>query len=134
MPKRPPIDPAGFVELVAGAYPDLRAELEEDDGLECVQTRRFCEHTQAAIDRGDIGAVATCFDIADRVIAHGDDSMLNAIHVAYLEDLDFRGPHGKRAFGKLSPALRTGWIDINEYMEALLKGGAVEWTWKGPPK
>ena len=129
MPRRPPIDPAGFVQLVAAAFPDLRAELDEDDGLECVQTGTFCEHTQAAIDRGDMGAVDTCFGIADRVIADGDDSMLNAIHVSFLEHLDFRGPHGKRAFGKLTPALRAGWIDINEYMEALLNG---EWTRKGP--
>ena len=116
VPGRPPIDPAGFVELVAAAYPDLRAELEEDAGLECVQTGTFCDHTQAAIDRGDMGVVATCFGIADRVIANGDDSMVNAIHVAFLEHLDFRGPHGKPAFEMLSPALREGWIDINQYM------------------
>jgi len=132
MPARPPIDPAGFVQLVAGAFPDLRAELDEDDGLECVQTRTFCERTQAAIDRGDIGVLGTCFAIADRVIADGDESMLNAIHVAFLEELDFRGPHGKRAFGRLTPALRKGWTDINEYNEALLKGSEIEWTWKGP--
>lgn len=133
MPARPPIDPAGFVQLVAAAFPDLRAELDEDNGLECVQTGTFCEHTQAAIDRGDIGVLGTCFAIADRVIADGDESMLNAIHVAFLEELDFRGPHGKRAFGRLTPALRKGWTDINEYNDALLKGSEIEWTWKGPP-
>ena len=65
MPRRPPIDPAGFVQLVAAAFPDLRAELDEDDGLEYVRTGTFCEHTQAAIDRGDMGVVDTCFGIAD---------------------------------------------------------------------
>ena len=130
MPTRPPIDPAGFVQLVASAYPDLGAELDEDDGLETVQMGTFCEHTQAAIDRGDIGVVVTCFDIADRVIADGDDAMKNAIHVSFLEDLDFRGSHGSEAFKKLTPALRKGWIDINEYMETLLEG---DWTWKRPP-
>ena len=134
MPRRPSIDPAGFVQLVAAAFPDLRGELAEDDGLEHVQMWTFCEHTQAAIDRGDMGVVDTCFGIADRVIADGDDSMSNAIHVSFLEELDFRGPHGKRAFGKLTPALRKGWIDINEYMEELLKGSKEEWTRMGPPK
>ena len=129
MPRRPPIDPAGFVQLVASSYPDLGAELDEDDGLEMVQMRIFCDHTQAAIDRGDIGVVVTCFDIADRVIADGDDAMKNAIHVAFLEDLDFRGPHGKKAFTKLTPALQKGWRDINEYNDTL--GGA---TWMGPPE
>jgi hypothetical protein len=128
MSTRPPIDPAGFVQLVASAYPDLRAELDENDGLETVQMRTFCEHTQAAIDRGDIGVVVTCFDIADRLIADGDDAMKNAVHVSFLEDLDFRGSHGSEAFKKLTPALRKGWIDINEYMET-----HGEWTWKRPP-
>ena len=58
MPTTPPIDAAGFVQLVAAAYPDLRADLEEDDGLETVQMGTFCEHTQAAIDRGDVGPSA----------------------------------------------------------------------------
>ena len=81
-----------------------------------------------------MGVVDTCFAIADRVIADGDDEMLNAIHVSFLEDLDFRGPHGKRAFGKLTPALRKGWININEYNEALLKSSEAEWARKEPPK
>lgn len=130
MPAGPPIDPAGFVQLVVSAYPDLAAELDELDGLETVQMRIFCDRTQAAIDHGDLRAVVTCFGIADRVIASGDDSMRNAIHVAFLEELDFRGSHGKDAFAKLTPALRKGWTDINEYMDARLEG---EWTWKGPP-
>ena len=129
MPTRPPIDAAGLVQLVASAYPDLGAELDEDEGLETVQMRTFCEHTQTAIDRGDIGVVVNCFDIADRVVAEGDDAMKNAIHVAFLEELDFRGSHGSEAFTKLTPALQKGWRDINEYMETLLDG---EWTWKGP--
>jgi hypothetical protein len=133
VPKRPAIDPAGFVQLVVAAYPELGSGLAEDDGLETVQVGTFCEHTQAAIDRGDIDVVVTCFDIADRVVADGDDSMSNAIRVAFLEHLDFRGPHGKRAFEQLTPALRNGWNAINEYMEALLKGSEHEWTWKGPP-
>ena len=128
---REPIDPSSFVQLVSSVYPDLRAELDEDDGLECAQMRTFCDHTQAAIDRGDMATVVTCFGIADRVIGEGDDSMQNAIHVSYLEHLDFRGTHGRQAFGNLTPRLRTGWQDINEYMEALLKG---DWTWKEPPK
>jgi hypothetical protein len=129
MPARSPLDPAGFVQLVVSAYPELAEELDELDGLETVQMRTFCEHTQAAIDRGDIATVVTCFRIADRVIADGDGSMQNAIHVSFLEELDFRRPRGKDAFTKLTPALRKGWTDINEYMDALLEG---RWTWKGP--
>ena len=128
---RESIDAAGFVQLVASAYPDLRAELDEDNGLEHVQMHTFCDHTQAAIDCGDMASVVTCFGIADRVIADGDDSMQNAIHVSFLEHLDFRGTHGRQAFGNLTQRLRTGWQDINEYMDALLKG---DWTWKEPPK
>jgi hypothetical protein len=129
MPTRFPVDPARFVHLVASAFPELGADLADVDGLETVQTRIFCDHTQAAIDRGDIGVVVTCFDIADRVIVDGDDPMKNAIHVSFLEDLDFRGSHGSEAFRKLTPALREGWSDINAYMDTLLDG---EWTWKGP--
>jgi len=66
---------------------------------------------------------------AEGVVAEGDDAMKNAIHVAFLEELDFRGSHGSEAFTKLTPALKKGWRDINEYMETLLDG---EWTWKGP--
>ena len=82
----------------------------------------FCSHTQAAIDRGDIAVVVTCFEIADRVIVYGDDAMNNAIHVSFLEHLNFRGSHGGEAFAELTPALREGWTDINKYMEALLQG------------
>ena len=128
---REPIDPAGFVQLVSSFYPHLGAELDEDDGLEHLQVHTFCDPTQTAIDRGDMATVDTCFAIADRVIADGDDSMKNAIHVSFLEHLDFRGTHGRQAFGKLTPRLRTGWREINEYMDALLEGN---WTWKEPSK
>ena len=115
---------------MASAYPDLRAELDEDDGLEHLQMHTFCDHTQAAIDRGDIPSAVTCFGIADRVIADGDDSMQNAIHVSFLEHLDFAERMAARR-SETSPQDSERAQDINEYMDALLKGS---WTWKEPPK
>ena len=69
--------------------------------------RTFCGHAQAAIERGDMAMVDTCFGIADRVIADGDDSMQNAIHVAFLEHLDFAERMDARR-SESSPQLPNG--------------------------
>ena len=69
--------------------------------------------------------------IACQILEHGDDSLKNAIHVAFLEHLDFRGTYGNKAFSLMPTNLRDAWKDINQYMEALLQG---DWEWKGPNK
>jgi hypothetical protein len=123
------INSTKFIEYVIEKFPELKTDLAEDAGFDTLQVSTFCDYTQKAIDRGDLDSVENCFDIAHRVLKDGDDSMKNAIHVSFLEHLDFRGRYGGKAFSLMSADLAQSWTDINQYMESLLQG---RWEWKKP--
>jgi hypothetical protein len=46
----------------------------------------------------------------------------NAIHVSFLEHLDFIGPRGAQAWKLMTPRLQSAWKDIITYNEKLLGG------------
>ena len=123
------IDAKGFFELITSEYPDLREALEEDGGLVTMQISTFHNHVQQAIDQGNFKVLDKSYKIACQILEHGDDGLKNAIHVSFLEHLDFRGPYGTKAFSLMPTNLVNAWKDINQYMEALLQG---DWIWKGP--
>ena len=125
------IDPSAFAATLITHFPELKPNLQLSEGLLYCQMSDFRAYTRQAIDRGDFETISRCFAFADLVRARADDEVYNAVHVSYLEDLDFRGTNGQRAMALLTPGLREGWESINSYMEELLKG---RWLRKTAPK
>jgi hypothetical protein len=112
-----------FVEQLDAEFPELREDLKEYEGLLHVQMASFSRITQAAINSGDFEALRQQFIFADRFYHDAAPDLHNAFYVSYLEHLDFRGKHGRRAQSLMSPALRKGWQDIMDYLDELSRKG-----------
>jgi hypothetical protein len=101
--------------------PQLRDELEcwEDD-LPHLQMAEFLNFTQEAIEAHSTDVVRKSFEIATNALKNGDDALLNAIYVSFLEQLDFRSDAGKEALLLMPAELKKGRYDILDYDEKLL--------------
>jgi len=110
-----------FRILVAHEFPQLRDELEYwEDDLPHVQMGEFLDFTQKAIEARSFDMVRKSFEIATTALKSGDDTLLNAIYVAFLEHLDFRSDAGKEAFLLMPAELKKGRYEILDYDEKLL--------------
>jgi hypothetical protein len=110
-----------FRILVAHEFPQLRDELEYwEDDLPHVQMGEFLDFTQKAIEERLFDVVRRSFEIATIALKSGDDRLLNAIYVAFLEHLDFRSDAGKEAFLLMPAELKKGRYEILDYDEKLL--------------
>ena len=110
-----------FRILVAPEFPQLRDELEYwEDDLPHVQMGEFLDFTQKAIEERLFDVVRRSFEIATIALKSGDDRLLNAIYVAFLEHLDFRSDAGKEAFLLMPAELKKGRYEILDYDEKLL--------------
>ena len=110
-----------FRILVAHEFPQLRDELEYwEDDLPHVQVGEFLDFTQKAIETRSFDVVRKSFEIATTALKSGDDTLLNAIYVSFLEHLDFRSDAGKEAFLLIPAELKRGRYEILDYDEKLL--------------
>ena len=107
--------------LVAREFPQLREELEcwEDD-LWHLQMGEFLNFTQEAIEARSFDVVRKSFEIATTALKNGDAPLLNAIYVAFLEQLDFRSDAGKEAMLLMPAELKKGRYAVLDYDEELL--------------
>jgi len=119
--KGQPMDTVEFRCLVTREFPQLREELEYwEDDLPHLQMGEFLNFTQEAIEARSFDVVRKSFDIATTALENGDDALLNAIYVSFLEQLDFRSDAGKEALLLMPAELRKGRYDILDYDEKLL--------------
>ena len=107
--------------LVTREFPQLREELEYwEDDLWHLQMGEFLNFTQEAIEARSFDVVRRSFEIATNALSNGDAALLNAIHVAFLEKLDFRSDAGKEALLLMPAELKRGRDAILDYDEKLL--------------
>ena len=64
--------------------------------------------------------VRKSFEIATSALKGGDDPLLNAICVSFLERLDFRSDAGREALLLMPAKLKRGRYEILDYDEKLL--------------
>ena len=107
--------------LVTREFPQLREELEYwEDDLWHLQMGEFLNFTQEAIEARLFDVVRRSFEIATNALSNGDAALLNAIHVSFLEKLDFRSDAGKEALLLMPAELKKGRYAILDYDEKLL--------------
>jgi hypothetical protein len=115
------MDTVGFRNLVAGAFPQFREELDYwEDDLPHLQMAEFLNFTQEAIEARSFDVVRKSFEIATTALKSGDGALLNAIYVSFLEHLDFRSDAGKEALLLMPAELKKGRYDVLDYDERLL--------------
>ena len=110
---------ASFCELALNAFPSLREDFEEWDGLIHLQIAELADFTQRAIKDGSFETVSKCFQIATVALLEGNKALRNAICVSYLEHLDFRSEAGKQAKKLMPDVLNQRRNDLLDYNEQL---------------
>jgi hypothetical protein len=119
---RPMIDSAHLVETLELAFPGIRAELHDEtwDGLLHLQVAVFARYTQEQIDAHDVTELRRCFELARQFMLHGDPAVDNAMHVSYLEHLNFSDQRTERAWAlkEMPEPLSSGYKLLNSYRGA----------------
>jgi hypothetical protein len=119
-PVAPKIDERRFVALLTARFPEVAAQITDvSAGLVHLEMAELRRATNAAIAAGDLQTVRAHFEFVDELLRAADADVENAVIVSYLEDLDFRGPHGDAARKLLRPRLRTELDAQNAYLEQL---------------
>jgi hypothetical protein len=113
------IDGQKFVELLLMKFPELRAEIQESQGLEHLQMMEFMLFTLRACKRADWATVETCLRLVDELLRLGDSKIKNAVYVSYLESLPRKGEVHDRLRKMMTSNLRTGWGEILAYLSKL---------------
>jgi hypothetical protein len=122
------IDHSRFVALLGQRFPRIAEAIADcATGLLHPEMATFGRATIGAIREGDLETVKAHFAFADELYRDGDDAVVNAVNVSYLELVDFEGRKAKgiRARQLLSPRLQQAVRDLEEYWDALRRSGKV---------
>ena len=79
--------------------------------------------TQEAKGDGGWEKYDRCIRLADELFGRATSDLENALNVSYLEHLDFDGPRGPKAWERLTPRLKVGWKEMQQYLEDLAAKG-----------
>jgi hypothetical protein len=112
---------AQFIAQLLTEFPELRDEIESDEGLLHMQMGSFSRTTQEAITAGDFETLRRQFSLANSFFREGTPDLQNAFYVSYLEHLDFDGANGQRAKALMPMELHKGWQEIMEYWDELFR-------------
>ena len=112
-----------FRNAALEAFPALREDFEEYEGLIHVQMGAFARLTQQAIDSEDTSTMDHCFSLAHRFFHDADPELKNAFYVSYLEHLNLDGKRGQAAYKRMSSLLQAGYREINQYLDKLFVEG-----------
>ena len=111
------ISHAEFRSTLIETFPEMEADVRDEDGLLHLEMSVFSRFTQNAIDTSDVQLLDRYFEFADNLFRNADDAVKNAVYVSYLEHLNCTDGKSKRAWAlkRMSPTLLAGFNDINEY-------------------
>jgi hypothetical protein len=112
--------PQEFVAAAVEELPEAKEDVESFDGLPYVQIGCLAAIAQRAKGDGNWTKYQQVLNLVDRFLPTADGELSNAIHVSFLEHLDFIGPRGVHAWRLMSPRLQSAWRDIITYNEQLL--------------
>ena len=109
-----------FIAAALEELPEARKEAEDFEGSPYMQVNVLAGIAQREKGAGDWKKYQQVLDLVDRFLPRADGQLHNAIHVSFLEHIDFIGPRGAKAWQLMSPRLRSAWKDIITYNEQLL--------------
>jgi len=107
---------ANVGSVIAGAIPELRADIEEDEGLvHLIFMELFC-WTESAAQGEKSDEVSKAIRLVDSIFRDCDADVKNALTVSFLENVDPENSVGQRIFDALTPELRSQWHELDGYM------------------
>ena len=112
--------PLEFVAAAVEELPQAREDVESFDGLPYIQIGCLAEIAQRAKGDGNWTKYQQVLNLVDRFLPEADDDLRNALHVSFLEHLDFIGPRGGQAWKLMTPRLQSAWKDIITHNDKLL--------------
>ena len=112
--------PQEFVTAAVAELPEAREDVDWFDGLPYAQIGCLAEIAQRAKGDNNWTKYKQVLNLVDRFMPEADDELRNALHVSFLEHLDFIGPRGAQAWKLMTPRLQSAWKDIITYNEKLL--------------
>jgi len=112
-----------FLTELKTAFPQLRSDLNQEQGLLHLETDVFMRFVQTLIDSGDKDTLAVALQIADKFLRNGDAKVVNALTVSFLEHLNFVDGKAPRrwAWECMPAALKEQYQAIKEYDEGLMR-------------
>jgi len=105
------------VAEIKKTFPELRDAMNEQGSLYYNSIGVFATFTQEQINSGNREKLKECFALARNFFMNGDDDLVNAIYVSYLEHLNFddtKRNHRSYAIAMMPPALYQGYLDIKK--------------------
>lgn len=112
--------PQEFIAAAIEELPEARDDVESLHGLSYLQIRVFADIAQRAKGESNWAKYQHVLNLVDRFLPIADADLSNALHVSFLEHLDFIGPRGAKAWTLMTPRLQSAWRDIITYNEKLL--------------
>jgi hypothetical protein len=111
---------AKFVQLVLAEFPQLHEELAEAEGLLHLEMGALSRFAQKAIEHNDSYTLTRCYELLAGIMKTAPSEVENAIHVSFLENLNFESsPYGGEARSLLPPVLRKALDEVNEHWERI---------------
>ena len=110
-----------FLKELKTTFPQLRSDLNHEDGLLHSETDVFLRFVQTLIDAGDKDTLVTALQIADKFLRHGNGKLVNALTVSFLEHLNFEDGKVPRrwAWECMTDALKEQYRAVMEYNDEL---------------
>jgi hypothetical protein len=105
---------------IAGAIPELRPSVEENEDLHHVTFGDLYRWTEESGRGGRIEDLERAVRLVDTLFANGDSYVRNAVTVSFLEYIDPADSVGRQIFDFLTPSLQKEWQELDEYMQQLV--------------
>lgn len=123
IPLRCYVDELEFSRLLLKHFPELSAAISNDAGLLHSQMAHLERLANQSIRGGDWKRLGTIYEFIGDLARHRsevDPDVINAIHVSFLEGLNFNDKrNGARAQSLLPPILRTMWQRQTDHNNAI---------------
>lgn len=83
------LDRSALLKELKSAFPELKDEINAEQGLLAFELEVFYRFTQKMINAGDEKTVLACFTLAEKYYLSGNFKIKDAIDTCYVENLDF---------------------------------------------
>jgi hypothetical protein len=99
-----------FLKEVKAVFPQLRDEINAQQGLLHLEMHVLADFVQRAITRENAKDVASCFKLVEKYQKDGDDRMKNAIGASFVEHLHLH--NAEWAWNLMGPMLRSIYLQL----------------------
>jgi hypothetical protein len=106
--------------VIIAVIPELREDVEEWEELDHLQFMELFLWTESAVESANIDNLHRVVRLVDTIFQDCDLAIKNAVTVSFLERIDPEDDIGKQIFDALTPALRSQWQALDEYMLQLI--------------